>query len=320
MNLAKSAATLYQNLIRVRLTEEAIVAEYGNQEMKCPVHLSIGQEAAAVGVCVALKDSDVAFSTHRCHSHYLAKGGDLNAMIAELYGKKTGCAAGLGGSMHLVDERVGMMGASAIVGGSIPLAVGAALKFKLDRLPHVAVAFFGDGASEEGVFHESMNFAALKKLPVLFVCENNGFAQTTSTDYSVGGNDIAARGAAYGMPGVVIDGQDVLAVYEAADEAFKRARAGEGPTLLECQTYRYFGHFEGDNLKYRTREEEAKFKARDCIERFRETVVSQDLVNSAELEGIDEQVREVLADAIQFAAESPVPKPEEILDDVYVSY
>ena len=155
---------------------------------------------------------------------------------------------------------------------------------------------------------------------MLFVCENNGYAETTSTDYSVGGNDIAARGVAYGMPGVVIDGQDVLAVYEAAGEAFKRARAGEGPTLLECQTYRYFGHFEGDNLKYRTRDEEAKFKKRDCIERFREAVVSQDLVTAAELEGIDEQVRETLADAVQFASESPVPELEECLNDVYVSY
>jgi len=239
---ADNARAIYQNLLRIRMTEEAIAANYAEQEMRCPVHLSIGQEAAAVGVCAALTDDDAAFSTHRCHSHYLAKGGDLNAMIAELYGKRTGCAAGLGGSMHLVDERVGMMGASAIVGGSIPLAVGAALKFKMDGEPHVAVAFFGDGASEEGVFHESMNFAALHKLPVLFMCENNFAATASPLEARRAVDNIFEHGKIFGMPGVRVDGNHVGEVLQAATEAVRHARAGKGPSLIEARTYRWMKH------------------------------------------------------------------------------
>jgi TPP-dependent pyruvate/acetoin dehydrogenase alpha subunit len=307
MNLAKSAATLYQNLIRVRLTEEAIVAEYGNQEMKCPVHLSIGQEAAAVGVCVALKDSDVAFSTHRCHSHYLAKGGDLNAMIAELYGKKTGCAAGLGGSMHLVDERVGMMGASAIVGGSIPLAVGAALKFKLDRLPHVAVAFFGDGASEEGVFHESMNFAALHKLPVLFVCENNFAATASPLDARRSVDNIFEHGNMFGVPGTRVDGNNLPEVYQAALEAVDRARAGNGPSLIEARTYRLMKHVgpqEDKTSGSRTPEEWEQWKQKCPVKQFEVLVLKNHWLKQDEMEQIQTKIRRDLKAAFQFARES----------------
>lgn len=191
---------------------------------------------------------------------------------------------------------------------------------KVKQTEQVTACFFGDGGANQGTTAESLNLASIWKLPVIFVCENNRYAETTSTDYSVGGQDIAARGRAYGMPGVVVDGQDVFAVFEAAGEAFRRARAGEGPTLLECQTYRYYGHFEGDSIKYRTREEEARFKERDCIDRFRDAVLSQDLLSEADLVAIDQRAQEVIVDAVKFAEESPLPEPEECLDDVYASY
>ncbi len=307
MNLAKSAATLYENLIRIRFTEEAIVAEYGNQEMRCPVHLSIGQEAAAVGVCAALKNSDVAFSTHRCHSHYLAKGGDLKIMIAELYGKKTGCASGLGGSMHLIDERVGMLGASAIVGGSIPLAVGAALKFKLDRLPHVAVAFFGDGACEEGVFHESMNFAALHKLPVLFACENNFAATASPLDARRPIDNIFEHGNVFGVPGTRVDGNNLPEVYQAAQEAVDRARAGGGPSLIEARTYRWMKHVGPEEDKTsgsRTPEEWEQWQKKCPIKQFETLALESGWLKRDEMEQIQHKIGEDLKAAFQFAQES----------------
>jgi len=311
---------MYERMQMIRHFENQLHEDFAAGKIPGFVHLYAGEEAIAVGVCAHLTDSDFITSTHRGHGHCIAKGVSVREMMAEIFGKASGCCKGKGGSMHIANVDKGMLGANGIVGGGPPLACGAGLTGRVKGTGQVTACFFGDGGSNQGTTAESLNLASIWKLPVVFFCENNRFAQTTSADFSVGGNDIAARGAAYGMPGVVVDGQDVLAVYEAAGEAFKRARAGEGPTLLECQTYRYFGHFEGDNLKYRTRDEEAEFKERDCIERFRETVVSQNLVKSDELDGIDEQVRETLADAVRFAAESPAPKPEECLDDVYVSY
>lgn len=307
MNFAKSAPALYENLIRIRLTEEAIAAEYGNQEMKCPVHLSIGQEAAAVGMCAALKDSDVAFSTHRCHSHYLAKGGELKPMIAELYGRKTGCALGLGGSMHLIDERVGMLGASAIVGGSIPLAVGAALKFKMDRLPHVAVAFFGDGASEEGVFHESMNFASLHKLPVLFFCENNFAATASPLEARRPVDNIFEHGKVFGMPGTRVDGNKLVEVYEAAREAVDRARKGGGPSLIEARTFRIMRHVGPEEDKTsgsRTPEEWEQWKQKCPVKQFEALALKSGWLKQSELEKIQTKIQKDLKAAFQFAQES----------------
>ncbi len=307
MNLAKSAPAIYENLLRIRMTEEAIVAEYGNQEMKCPVHLSIGQEAAAVGMCAALKDSDAAFSTHRCHSHYLAKGGDLNGMIAELYGKKTGCAGGLGGSMHLVDERVGMMGASAIVGGSIPLAVGAALSFKMDKAPHVAVTFFGDGASEEGVFHESMNFAALHKLPVLFFCENNFAATASPLEARRAVDNIFEHAKIFGMPGVRVDGNKVSDVHKAACEAVDHARAGNGPSLIEARTYRWMKHVGPEEDKTsgkRTPEEWEQWKQKCPVKQFENEAQENGWLKQDEMKKIQSNIEKELEAAFQFAKAS----------------
>ena len=236
------AEKAYYLLVKVRLTEEAIASEYSNQEMRCPVHLSIGQEAVAVGVSMALEKADVVFSTHRCHSHYLAKGGNLDEMIAELYGRKTGCAKGLGGSMHLIDKRVGMLGASAIVGGSIPLGVGVALAMNKRKQSQVAVSYFGDGAVEEGVFHESMNFAALHKLPAIFVCENNFTATSSPLSARRPADNIYKHGEVFDIPGVQVDGNDVTAVYQAAKEAVDRGKKGDGPTLIEAQTFRMRNH------------------------------------------------------------------------------
>lgn len=304
MNLAKSASKIHKNLILIRLTEEAIVAEYGNQEMKCPVHLSIGQEAVAVGVCEALEHTDVAFSTHRCHSHYLAKGGELNAMIAELYGRKTGCAAGLGGSMHLIDERVGMMGASAIVGGSIPLAVGAALSFKMDKAPHVAVTFFGDGASEEGVFHESLSFAALHKLPVLFICENNFAATASPLEARRPIDNIFEHGKVFGIPGVRVDGNQLPEVLQAAQEAVERARAGNGPSLIEARTYRWMKHVGPEEDKTsgnRTPEEWEQWKQKCPVKQFEALALKEGWLQQDEMERTRNKIQAKLETAFQLA-------------------
>ncbi len=224
--------SLYTSMLRIRRIEEAIAEEYPKKEMRCPVHLSIGQEAVAVGVAAHLTNDDRVFSNHRCHAHYLAKGGDLRAMIAELFGKAAGCSAGKGGSMHLAAPDRGMMGASALVGGTIPLAVGSALDAHLRGIARVSVAFFGDGGSEEGVFYESLNFSALKKLPVIFVCENNLYATYSHQSTRQARSEIHTRGETFGVPGKFVDGNDVEAVWNAAKEASNRARQGHGPTVL----------------------------------------------------------------------------------------
>jgi pyruvate dehydrogenase E1 component alpha subunit len=222
--------------------------------------------------------------------------------------------------MHIADVDRGMLGANGIVGGGPPLACGAALSGRLRGSRQATACFFGDGGANQGTTAESLNLAAVWKLPVVFICENNRYAETTSTDYSIGGPDIAGRGTAFGMPGIVVDGQDVFAVYEAAGEALKRARDGHGPTLLECQTYRYFGHFEGDELKYRTRDEEAYYRERDCLEQFRSVVLDGNLLEADQLDAIDREAEATIAEAVAFAESSPLPDPADCLEDVYVSY
>jgi acetoin:2,6-dichlorophenolindophenol oxidoreductase subunit alpha len=308
----------YRDMFLVRRVEERIIEQYAEQNaafakkeapkraIKCPTHLSIGQESAAVGVAMALTKDDVAFSTHRCHAHYLAKGGSVPAMMAELMGKETGCSAGKGGSMHLFDESVGMLGASAIVGGSIPLAAGAALSFSLQKKPHVAVAFFGDGAVEQGVFHEAMNVAALRKLPLLLVCENNAYA-TLSHVSSRQAAPIAERAASYGgVAGVRVSGDDVLAVERAATEAVRRARAGEGPTLLEIDVYRWMSHvgtvFDTGKMR-RTAEELDEARRRDPVMLARKRLVEA----GVSLEDLEREVLQVIEDGIRFADESKEP-------------
>jgi pyruvate dehydrogenase E1 component alpha subunit len=311
---------MYQRMRLIREFENQLHGDFAAGKIPGFVHLYAGEEAVAVGVCAHLDQTDFITSTHRGHGHCIAKGLAVPAMMAEIHGKATGYCKGKGGSMHIADFDHGMLGANGIVGAGPPLACGAGLSAKVRGTQQVTVCFFGDGGANQGTTAEALNLASIWSLPVVFVCENNRFAETTSTDYSVGGHDIAARGPAYGMPGVAVDGQDVFAVYEAAGEAIRRARSGQGPTLLECQTYRYFGHFEGDNLKYRTRQEEAFYKSRDCLASFRATVLSQNLLTQADLDAMDQSARDAIRDAVKFAEESAFPKPEEWLEDVYVRY
>jgi len=313
-------------MLLVRRVEERIIAQYTAQNaafarkevpaqsIRCPTHLSIGQEAAATGVCAALDPDDVVFSTHRCHAHYLAKGGSLRRMMAELFGKVDGCARGKGGSMHLVDVGVGMLGASAIVGGSIPLAVGAALSARMRGTDRVAVAFFGDGAVEQGVFHEALHVAALRSLPALFVCENNFYA-TLSHVSARQRTPIADRAASYGAAGACVEGDDVGAVLGAATEAVARARAGGGPTLLEVRAYRWMSHVgtEPDTGKMkRTAEELAEWKRRCPIERARRDLVAAG-TTPEELEAVESRVADAIADAVRFAHASPEPDAAELM-------
>lgn len=284
------------------------------------VHYYTGQEACAVGVCAALEPSDWIASTHRGHGHCIAKGVEVDRMMAELYGKATGTNHGKGGSMHITDVSVGMLGVNPIVGMGATHAVGAALSAKVRGTAQVAATFFGEGAASIGALHEAMNLASIWKLPVVFVCENNGYAQSTPVEYAVAAANIADRAAAYQMPGVTVDGQDVIAVWEAAAAAVARGRAGHGPSLIECKTYRYYGHHQGDDTRrYRTIDEEDAARQRDCIKHFREDVLSEGLIQREELDAIDAANKEKLDAAVSFAEASPLPEPSELFTNVYVT-
>jgi pyruvate dehydrogenase E1 component alpha subunit len=310
---------MYEHMTLIREFEERLKWLVETGVPVGAVHYYTGQEACAAGVCAALEPGDWIASTHRGHGHCIAKGVEVHRMMAELYGKATGCNRGKGGSMHITDVRVGMLGVNPIVGMGVTHAVGAALSAKVRKTSQVAIAFFGEGAASIGAVHEAMNLAAIWKLPVVFVCENNGYAQATPVEYAVSVPRIADRAAAYSMPGVTVDGQDVIVVWEAAVVAVERARRGEGPSLVECMTYRYYGHHQGDDaLRYRTREEEESARARDCIQRFRKQVLDQGLLRSEELDTLDARNRKKMDEAVAFAESSPLPQPAELLTDVYV--
>jgi acetoin:2,6-dichlorophenolindophenol oxidoreductase subunit alpha len=326
---AEALGRLFEAMLLIRRVEERIIAQYSAQNealargeqpanaIRCPTHLSIGQEAAAVGVCSALRRDDTAFSTHRCHAHYLAKGGSVSRMMAELFGKASGCAGGKGGSMHLVDTGVGMLGASAIVGGSIPLALGAALSYQLRAEPRVAVAFFGDGAVEQGVFHEAMNIAALRKLPVVLACENNFYATLShvSTRQTL---PIAERAKSYGIPGIAVDGDDVRVVAEVARGAVDRARGGAGPTLLEIRAYRWMSHVgtEHDTGKMRRSLAELDaWRARCPIERARRELAREGFSEEA-LRVVEDRVRDIVEEAVRFAKEASEPATADLFRHV----
>ena len=312
---------LYTTMATIRNFEERGIPETGQRAMSASVHSSAGQEAVPTGICAHLSDDDYIASTHRGHGHCIAKGVDPKTMMAELFGRSTGNNKGKGGSMHIADMSKGMLGTNGVVAASVPLAVGAALTSKLKNLGRVAVAFFGDGGANQGVLHESMNLASVWKLPVIFCCENNGYAESTPVEYALSTANVSDRAAGYNMPGINVDGMDVFAVYDAAEQAVARARAGEGPSLLECKTYRFYGHTVFDNpLSYRTKEEEDRWRARDPLKLFREAVLPLGDIALEELDQIDAEAAQLMEDAIKFADESPLPDPLEIYEDVYVSY
>ncbi|MCC6175920.1 MAG: thiamine pyrophosphate-dependent dehydrogenase E1 component subunit alpha [Chloroflexi bacterium] len=311
---------MYERMRLIREFEEHLHADFAAGKIPGFVHLYAGEEAVAVGVCSNLRDSDYITSTHRGHGHCIAKGVDIQRMMAEIFGRAAGACKGKGGSMHIADVDKGMLGANGIVGGGPPMACGTGLKAKLKGTGQVTVSFFGDGASNQGTTLEAMNLAGVWKLPIVFVCENNGYAETTAADYSVSGHDIAARARGFGLPSMAVDGLDVFAMHEASREAIERARRGDGPSFIEAQTYRYYGHFEGDTLLYRTAEETARYRARDCIQRFRQTVLDQELLSEADLDAIDSRARQAIEEAARFAEESPLPSPAEVVTDVYVDY
>jgi pyruvate dehydrogenase E1 component alpha subunit len=312
---------LYETMVLIRTFEDRFTLEQSAGKPVSMGHSSAGQEAVPAGVCAQLTERDYVGSTHRGHGHCIAKNVEVKGMMAELWGKATGTCKGKGGSMHIADVERGMLGANGVVGSNLPIVAGAALSAKLRGTGGVAVAFFGDGASNQGTFHEALNLAAIWKLPAIFVCENNLYAESTPVEYAVAVPDIAARAAAYDIPGVVVDGQDVFAVYEATADAIRRAREGEGPSLLECKTYRYGGHYLADNhLRYRTQEEVDRYKARDCIVRFKERILPVGTITAADLEEVDRRCADLVDDAVRFAEESPYPDPSALLTDVYVRY
>ena len=310
----------YERMKRIRTFEDRTAELFAQGTLPGFVHLYAGEEAIAVGVCIHLTDRDYITSTHRGHGHCIAKGVNVGPMMAELYGKATGACKGKGGSMHIADLDKGMLGANGIVGAGGPLACGSGLMAKTLGTDQVTACFFGDGASEQGTMHEAMNLAGIWRLPVIFVCENNGYAQSTPRTYHCAAKDISDRAVAYGMPGVTVDGADFFAVYEAAEEAVSRARRGQGPSLIECRGFRLYGHFQGDPMLYFTDEERARNRARDPIDMFRKRVVGRKLASDEELAEIDARVEAAMNEAVKFAEESPMPHPEEVLTDVYVSY
>lgn len=314
---------LYHRMVKMRKFEEKAGAIFAQGQLAGFLHLYIGEEAVGAGVCGALNDDDYIVSTHRGHGHLIAKGGDVNKIMAELFGKSTGYCKGKGGSMHVADFKKGMLGACGIVGGGIPIGVGAALTIKLRHTSQVAVCFFGDGASNEGSFHESVNFAAALNLPVIFLVENNGYGEFTPQKCSMRIENIADRAAGYGIPGVVVDGMDALAVYETTREWVQRLRDGEGPVLIEAKTHRKVGHSEGetaflDGQTYRLPEEE-KVAMETCpIENLREYILSNGLAKEAELAEVDRVIQEEIEAAVEFAKDSPFPSREDLLTDTWV--
>ncbi len=312
---------VYRTMKTIREFEERLHTEFATGEIPGFVHLYAGEEACATGVCINLKEGDKIASTHRGHGHCIAKGVDVHAMMAEIYGKKSGVCHGKGGSMHIADLDKGMMGANGIVGGGPPLACGAALAAKKLGTGGIALAFFGDGASNQGTVMESLNLATVWNLPCIFVVENNGYAEATSSKYSVSCDDAADRAGAFNMPGVVVDGHDFFAIHEAGGEAVRRAREDSAPTLIEVKTNRYYGHFEGDAQTYRGKDEVKNLRANsDCLDLFRARVISANLVEDAELDAIDGEAGDLIEDAVVKAKAASRPAASELLTDVYISY
>ena len=314
---------MQRRMVRIRRFEERVIQLVERGEIVGAAHSYIGEEAVAVGACLALRDDDWITGNHRSHGHPIAKGGDVKKAMAELLGKSTGFCKGKGGSMHLADFSIGILGESGILGSSIPTAVGAALGSQLQGNDRVAVPFFGDGASNEGSFHESLNLAAIWKLPVVFVCENNQYAVSSSFKKMVASENISDRAASYNIPGVLVDGQDVIAMYEAVSQAVARARSGQGPSLIEGRTYRYEEHSLGlgriVRAPYRDEEEVDQWKQRDPIGIHTERLLSQHIATQEEIDGLDEEVIKQIDEALEFARESPYPEPSALFEDMFAN-
>jgi len=306
---------MYRKMLTIRRFEERAAELYAAGRMPGFVHLYVGEEAVATGVCASLTDRDFITSTHRGHGHVIAKGGKIDLMMAELYGKATGYCKGKGGSMHIADIDLGILGANGIVGAGQPISVGAAFACKYKKTDAVAICFFGDGASNRGTFHEAMNMASSFKLPVVFVCENNMYGISNYQKHHM--SDIADRAGAYGVPGVSVDGNDVIAVYEVASEAVARARRGDGPSIVECKTWRHRGHFEGDPAKYKDPEEQKAWLAKDPIPRIEAKLIELGMATQAEIDAMRAKVSEEIEAAVKFAEDSPEPGDDELLTDVW---
>lgn len=317
-NLTKDELVeFYGKMLEIRFFEEKVFELYAQNLVPGTIHLYAGEEAVAVGVCSNLRQDDYITSTHRGHGHCIAKGADLKRTMAEILGKKTGYCKGKGGSMHIADFTIGMLGATAVVGAGLPIAVGAGLSVKLRKTDQVVACFFGEGASNQGTFHESINMASVWALPVIFVCENNLYAMGTRQSRVMNIQNIADRAIGYGILGIVADGNDVLAVYEATQKAVERARKGEGPTLLECKTYRQKGHSRVDPARYRPKEEVEEWLARDPIERLKTKLWKSGVLTDSEIQQIEKEALDKVEEAVKFAVESPYPTPEEALEDIY---
>lgn len=314
--------SMYVAMLRIREAEERLADMVTTGEVRCPTHLYTGQEAVAVGVCKALRDDDYIFGNHRSHGHYLAKGGDLGQLMAEILGRKTGCSRGRGGSMHLVAPEIGLMGTSAMVGSGIALAVGAAMAFAMQGTERVVVAFFGDGATEEGVFYESLNLAALRRLPVVFVCENNLYSSHMHIKDRRPADNIPEIVRVHSIPAVRVDGNNVMEVYQAAVDAVRNARQRKGPAFIECRTYRWRGHV-GPNYDLekglRSKEELESWMARCPIKSFQSELMSKGILSQSEANKLRAEAMKEVDDAIAWARDSPMPTETEVTHDVFTS-
>ena len=316
----KENLALFKNMLLIRAFEEKAGELFEQNLIPGFIHLSIGEEASAVGTCSVLRPDDYVASTHRGHGHMIAKGADPKLMFAELLGKSSGYCKGKGGSMHIADFSIGILGANGVVGGGFPIIVGGGLSIKLRKTDQVGVVFFGDGASNRGTFHEAANMAAIWKLPVIFVCENNLYASTTPSEYTLAGGSVSERAKAYGIPGFVTDGNDILEVRKTVARMVKRAREGKGPSIVENKTYRYRGHFEGDPQKYRTRKEIEGFRKKsDPIERFRAFLKKQGALSTKTYKAFKTEVNKEIEESLEYAREAPLPKPEAALEDLFVN-
>ncbi len=310
---AEKKKELLRSMLLLRHFELVVRERFFEGKIPGFCHVYVGEEATAVGVCDTLNRTDYVVSTHRGHGHCLAKGADPKRIMSELYGKKTGYCQGRGGSMHIFAKEIGILGTTGIVGSGLPIAIGAGMHIKLRKTGQVSVCFFGDGAANQGTFHESINIAAVQKLPVIFVCENNLYATATRVDEATLTKDFANRARAYGIPGKVVDGNNVLEVYENALEAVERVRAGKGPIFLECKTYRHFGHYVGEDTKYRSQQEVDAWLKRDPIKLFKERLLDQGILDAAAIDRMEREVKEEIEEARRFATDSPLPEPDEVL-------